>query len=262
LQDLPSNTPACSRCAISLPQPGICGACLRRPRPFTAAVAALHWQSPVDFLLHRFKYQQRLELGVVLGEHLAAHLLSQQADMPELLLLLCALARLPTCKLANLQTCKLANLRTCKLDSAVALLLLAALIAGAAAADKIAALFELRTVFLFPALYYVLLRLTDLDERARWRIVDGLAAGAAGVALIGLAQYALGINVVAAEGGMLRLGGVYLSPNNVGLYLGRTWPLLLAVAAVVKHHDVTNAVRPNYRLSCRLYLSLVFCFHP
>lgn len=86
LQDLPRNLPACSRCAISLPQPGICGACLRRPRPFTAAVAALHWQTPVDFLLHRFKYQRRLELGVILGEHLAQHLRDQQADMPELLL--------------------------------------------------------------------------------------------------------------------------------------------------------------------------------
>ena len=86
LQDLPTNTPACSRCAISLPQPGICGPCLRKPRPFTAAVAALHWQTPVDFLLHRFKYQQRLELGVVLGETLAAHLLSQQASMPDMLL--------------------------------------------------------------------------------------------------------------------------------------------------------------------------------
>jgi ComF family protein len=86
LQDLPNNTPACSRCAISLPQPGICGPCLRRPPPFSAAVAALHWQSPVDFLLHRFKYQRRLELGVVLGEYLAEQLLSQQATMPELLL--------------------------------------------------------------------------------------------------------------------------------------------------------------------------------
>lgn len=80
------NLPACRHCAISLPQPGICGACLRRPRPFTAAVAALHWQTPVDFLLHRFKYQRRLELGVVLGEYLAQHLLDQRADMPELLL--------------------------------------------------------------------------------------------------------------------------------------------------------------------------------
>ncbi len=152
-------------------------------------------------------------------------------SVPEMVLLLCALVHLLPRILANLETFSLACLLTRKLDLAVALLTLAALVSGVAAADKMAALFELRTVFLFPALYYALLRAAGLDERARWRIVDGLVAGAVGVALVGLAQYALGVNVVAAEGGLLRLRAVYFSPNNVGLYLGRVWPLLLAVAA-------------------------------
>ena len=98
--------------------------------------------------------------------------------------------------------------------------------AGLAAADKLAALFELRTVFLLPALFYVLLR---VDGQVKWRIVDGFILGAVGVALVGLAQYATGRNVVIAEGGLPRLLSVYHSPNNVGLYLGRVWPLLVAV---------------------------------
>jgi len=140
------------------------------------------------------------------------------------------------------------------LDWAVLLVVLAAGVAGLVAVDRWAALFELRAVFLLPALYYLLLRLArpggsaelalspstllgmnsvkGLAEagRARWRIVDGLVLGATGVAVIGLAQYALGRNLVVAEGGLPRLQSVYYSPNNVGLYLGRVWPLLVAVA--------------------------------
>ncbi len=115
------------------------------------------------------------------------------------------------------------------IDRSVVLLGVAAVVAGLAAADFGVALFELRSVFLFPALYYGLLRLAHLDDRARWRIVDGFALGSVGVALIGLAQYALGHNVAVAEGGLPRLQSVYYSPNNVGLYLGRVWPLLVAV---------------------------------
>jgi O-antigen ligase len=39
----------------------------------------------------------------------------------------------------------------------------------------------------------------------------------------------MGHNVALAEGGLPRLQSVYFSPNNVGLYLGRAWPLLIAV---------------------------------
>ena len=116
------------------------------------------------------------------------------------------------------------------IDCFVLLLVVAAVVAGLAAADLGMALFELRAVFLLPALYYGLLRLACLDSQARWRIVDGFVLGGVGVALIGLAQYVLGRNVVVAEGGLVRLQSVYYSPNNVGLYLGRAWPLLVAVA--------------------------------
>jgi O-antigen ligase len=107
-------------------------------------------------------------------------------------------------------------------------LTLVAIVAGLVAADKLAALFELRAIFLLPALYYALLRL-HVDDRAKWQIVDGFILGAVGMALVGLVQYALGRNVAIAEGGLPRMLSVYPSPNNVGLYLGRVWPLLVAI---------------------------------
>jgi O-antigen ligase len=115
------------------------------------------------------------------------------------------------------------------LDWAVMSLILAAIVAGLAAADKLAVLFELRAIFLLPALYYVLLRL-HIDDRTKWWVVDGFILGAVAMALVGLVQYALGCNVVVAEGGLPRMLSVYPSPNNVGLYLGRVWPLLTAIA--------------------------------
>lgn len=116
------------------------------------------------------------------------------------------------------------------LDHTVLLLMAAAGIAGLAANNWQKALFELRAVFLIPALYYSLMRLAPLDKGARWRLADGFVLGSVGVAAIGLVQYAMGRNVAIAEGGLPRLQSVYHSPNNVGLYLGRVWPLLIAVA--------------------------------
>ena len=92
------------------------------------------------------------------------------------------------------------------------------------------ALRELRVLILEPALFYLMLRTSRLDKKAIWRIVDFFALGAAVVALIGLVQYALGVNVITAEEGFRRLRSVYGSPNSVGLYLGRVIPVLVAVA--------------------------------
>ncbi len=60
--------------------------------------------------------------------------------------------------------------------------------------------------------------------------MDGFVLGGLCVALVGVAQAVLGRGLVMAEGGLLRISSVYGSPNNVALYLGRVWPLLLALA--------------------------------
>ncbi|MBL7064285.1 MAG: O-antigen ligase family protein [Anaerolineae bacterium] len=91
------------------------------------------------------------------------------------------------------------------------------------------ALRELRLVVLEPALFYLMLRASRFDGKALWRVVDFFVLGAVAVALIGLVQYGLGVNVITAEEGFRRLRSVYGSPNSVGLYLGRVLPILVAV---------------------------------
>ncbi|MCJ7736296.1 MAG: O-antigen ligase family protein, partial [Anaerolineae bacterium] len=90
------------------------------------------------------------------------------------------------------------------------------------------ALRELRLVVVEPTLFFVALVTLPMAKRERRRVLDALVAGALMVALVGLVMYFQG-NVITAEGGSRRLLSVYGSPNNVGLFLGRVLPLLIAV---------------------------------
>jgi O-antigen ligase len=172
----------------------------------------------------------RLDLGLALVALSAPFYLHPSSlcyralSLPEVLVVLCGVGA-AGCGLRAGRT----RIALVPLDCAVLLLMSAAIVASLAARDRWAALFELRAVFLFPALYYALLRLARLHGQARWRLLDGWVLGSLGVAAIGLTQYMLGHRLVAAEGGLLRVQSVYFSPNNVGLYLGRVWPLLVAV---------------------------------
>jgi len=90
---------------------------------------------------------------------------------------------------------------------------------------------EFRAVVLEPALFYLLVRCALARERHRrlaWRLADALVLAAVAVSLIGLHQYATG-DVVVVEG-VRRVRGVYGSPNNLALFLGRVVPILAAVA--------------------------------
>ncbi|MBN1249732.1 MAG: O-antigen ligase family protein [Anaerolineae bacterium] len=89
------------------------------------------------------------------------------------------------------------------------------------------ALRELRLVILEPTLFFVVLVALPMTREERWRIVDALVASGVLVALVGLVMYFSGA-VITAEGGARRLLSVYGSPNNVGLFLGRIIPLLVA----------------------------------
>lgn len=143
-------------------------------------------------------------------------------------------------------------------DRAVLLLVVAAAAATLFAQRTHVALRELRVTLLEPALFYAMLRTTRLaDKGGRWRIVDGLVAGGAAVALIGLAQYAFDINVITAEGGFRRLRSVYGSPNNAALYLGRVLPVLLAVTVLGR----SGSRRTVYRLlALPIALAILFSF--
>jgi len=116
------------------------------------------------------------------------------------------------------------------LDLAALFFVLAATASTLVAEYQHVALRELRVLVLEPALFYLMLRTSHLDDKDIWRIVDFFVAGAIVVGLTGLVQYALGVNVITAEQGFRRLRSVYGSPNSVGLYLGRVLPVLVAVA--------------------------------
>lgn len=121
------------------------------------------------------------------------------------------------------------------LDLAVLLLVIIALGSTCQAQFQRVAWRELRLVILEPAAFYLMLRTAGLDRRALWRVADFFVLGGVVVALIGLTQYAMGVNLITAEGGLPRLRSVYGSPNNVGLYLGRVLPLVAAVALLARH---------------------------
>ena len=62
----------CARCAVPLPQAGLCGACLGNPPAFSSAVAVFAYGFPLDRLVQRYKYAGDLALGRWLAEALAA----------------------------------------------------------------------------------------------------------------------------------------------------------------------------------------------
>ena len=92
------------------------------------------------------------------------------------------------------------------------------------------ALREFRGIILEPAVFYLMLRTFIKRDAALWRTIDALMLAGVVVAVVGLIQYAFNINIITAEAGQPRLRSVYGSPNNVGLFLGRVLPVMVAVA--------------------------------
>ena len=89
---------------------------------------------------------------------------------------------------------------------------------------------EFRTVILEASMFYGLLRIMVRARHDAWRIVDAWVLGASLVALIGICQWAFGQRVITTEG-VWRVRAFYGSPNNLALYLGRVFPLVLTAAA-------------------------------
>lgn len=89
---------------------------------------------------------------------------------------------------------------------------------------------EWRVVIVEPALFYGTMRLVRPTRAEMRLILGGLLLGGLVVAGYGLWQYISGSDeLITAEGGLLRIRSFYGSPNNVGLYLGRLLPLVLAL---------------------------------
>lgn len=71
--DLPWQGPACLRCALPLPSPGTCGACLQHPAPLTETHAVFDYAFPLDRLLPRLKFHRDLASGRVLAQAMVDH---------------------------------------------------------------------------------------------------------------------------------------------------------------------------------------------
>ena len=65
---LPRMRHACGRCAVPLPGPGTCGACLRSISPVGRVHAACVYSAPIDRLLPRFKFHEDLAAGRLLSQ--------------------------------------------------------------------------------------------------------------------------------------------------------------------------------------------------
>lgn len=115
---------------------------------------------------------------------------------------------------------------------------------------------EFRTVVLEAAMFYGLLRAMPGGRRDTWRLVDAWMLGAVAISVIGISQWAFGQNVITAEG-VWRVRGFYGSPNNLALYLGRVFPLALAVAAFTRS-DQERWRRYAYGLAAAVIALTIF----
>jgi ComF family protein len=77
-KELPWLTQACSQCALPLPADTPmgqkCGHCLQHPPPFEKTLALFHYQTPIDRLITRLKFQQRLTYAKLIGTLFAKQL--------------------------------------------------------------------------------------------------------------------------------------------------------------------------------------------
>ena len=90
------------------------------------------------------------------------------------------------------------------------------------------AITELRTLIIQPSLFYLMIRSTPLTQKQINQLVLTLVLAGFAVASISLLQFVRGETIITAEDGARRLAGVYGSPNNLGLFLGRCIPFVVA----------------------------------
>ena len=181
----------------------------------------------------------RLDLGLALVAlfapffFLPRQLFESAFSMSELILLMCvvsfALRKTYSVKRDKAPALHASVRRLTALDWSVLALLTVSVVATLLADYHTFALREFRVIILEPVIYYALVRAANLDRQAVWRMVDFLMLAGVLVAVIGLVQYAFNLNIITAEEGTRRLRSVYGSPNNVGLFLGRGFPIGLAL---------------------------------
>ncbi len=81
--ELPFISAACERCAIPLPQTGVCGQCQQSPPSFDAARALFHYREPLDQLIKGLKFSGKLHNARLLGTLMAEQWLPTADARPD-----------------------------------------------------------------------------------------------------------------------------------------------------------------------------------
>jgi putative inorganic carbon (HCO3(-)) transporter len=110
------------------------------------------------------------------------------------------------------------------------LFLLAGIVSLTASVELHPSLQSLRVIIVEPIVFYLLVVSQVRDRRGAFAL--GLALVVAGVLIsgTGLWQYLTNERIITAEAGLRRIRGFYGSPNNLGLFLGRSLPMSVALA--------------------------------
>ncbi|MGA9574885.1 MAG: ComF family protein [Lysobacterales bacterium] len=87
-EDLPWHGPHCLRCGLPLgsAHDPVCGACIRKPPPFTRTVCPLQYEFPVNRLVQSFKFNRRLAAGRVLSHLICEYITLNKLDLPDVLI--------------------------------------------------------------------------------------------------------------------------------------------------------------------------------
>jgi len=87
-KDLPRIGPHCRRCGLPLgsARDDACGACIRKPPPFTRTVCPLRYEFPADRLVQAFKFRRQLAAGRVLSHLLCEEVIQIGAKLPDMLI--------------------------------------------------------------------------------------------------------------------------------------------------------------------------------
>jgi putative inorganic carbon (HCO3(-)) transporter len=119
-------------------------------------------------------------------------------------------------------------------DPAVAglalLLGLAAVASLTASVELHQSLQSLRTIIVEPLLFYFLTVTQVRRRRDAYLLALALVLAGVLISLVGFWQYGTDTNIITAEAGLRRIRGFYGSPNNLGLFLGRSLPMAVALA--------------------------------
>lgn len=102
------------------------------------------------------------------------------------------------------------------------------------------AITDFRVIFLEPILFYAICRTLPLTPKVALNLLDTLMISASVICIISILMLLTNTGIITAEAGAIRLAGVYGSPNNLALLLGRIIPI--AFAFFIVHTDKRRTI--------------------